>query len=177
MATTKKRKTDAAEATEKVEHGCVQCGQIGEINARLDGQESTDLRIESAVQQLVANFAAEQKANNKTFTELKCEVTRLGTALENSNENSKQLIENQTEMLKQMKDLTVMTASVKQSQDDTKDMFEKHIHESDAWRANIERRLNKLERVKWFWYTLATVAAGVAGVASYLAAVYDVFKK
>ena len=80
-------------------------------------------------------------------------------------------------MLKQMKDLTAITASVKQSQDDTKTMFEKHIHESDAWRANIERRLSKLERIKWFWYTLAGVIAGITGVASYLAAVYDVFKK
>lgn len=172
MATTRKRKTTTTD-----NHGCVQCEQIGEINARLDGQESTDLRIESAVQQLVANHDAEKQANYKEFSELKCEITRIGTALENSNENSKQLITNQTEMLKQMKDLTAITASVKQSQDDTKTMFEKHIHESDAWRANIERRLSKLERIKWFWYTLAGVIAGITGVASYLAAVYDVFKK
>lgn len=174
MATSRKKKTE----TPPEDHGCVQCEQIGEINARLDGQENTDARIEASIQQLVKNHEEERKATAKEFTDLKCEITRVGTALEISVKNSEQLIKNQTEMITQMKDLTATTAAMKESQDNTKDLFEKHIHESDLWRMQIERRLSKLERTKWFWYTLGTVLIGVASFLSYVASSYvDLIKK
>ena len=67
MATTRKRKPN----DECFEHGCIQREELGEIKARLDGQESTDLRIEAAVHQLINNHDAEKKATYKEFSEFK----------------------------------------------------------------------------------------------------------
>ena len=168
MATRKKK------SEESNLHSCVQCEQIGEINARLDGQESTDLRIETSIRQLADNYDKDRKATTQEFTELKCEIVRVGTALENSVKNSEQLIKNQTEMLTQMKDLAANLAVMGNAQENTKKLFEKHIHESDAWRTSIERRVSKLERTKWFWYTLAGLIVAGIGAISYLASIYDV---
>lgn len=170
---TRKRKASSPEVTPEItsdDHNCVQCGVIGEINGRLDAQENTDLRIEASLQQLIANHNEERRQAAKDFTDLKCEITRFGTALETS-------VRNQTEMISQMKDLTTTTAAMQQLQLDTQKLFESHIHESDAWRANIERRVGKLERTKWFWYTLSGIAIGLAGFLSYAASIYDAIIK
>ena len=171
MATPRKRKNTSGDAANNESiHNCVQCGVIGEINGRLDAQENTDSRIESSIKDLIANHAAERAQSSKDITDLKCELARVGTVLETS-------VNNQTEMIKQMKDLSMNTAAIHQSHIDTKKMFEKHINESDAWRASIERRVGKLERTKWFWYTLSAILVGMAGFLSYLFSIYDVIIK
>lgn len=171
MATRKRKASSPAVAPDiNDDHNCVQCGVIGEINGRLDAQEDTDSRIESSLQQLIANHNEERRQTSKDFTDLKCEITRVGTALETS-------VKNQTEMIAQMKDLTSTTAAMQQLQLDTQKLFEQHIHESDAWRANIERRVGKLERTKWFWYTLSGIAIGLAGFLSYAASIYEAIVK
>ena len=167
MATRKSKATKQdIEQINDANHNCVQCEVIGEIHGRLDAQEATDSRIEASIQQLVKNHNEELKQSSKDFTELKCTVARVGTALDQS-------VKNQTEMITQMKNLLVQSATMQQSQTETKNLFEKHIHESDAWRTSMERRLGKLERTRWFWYTLVGLLVGLVGFISYATTIYD----
>ena len=170
--TTRKSKTASAP-----EHECTRAAEIGFINGRLDAQEVTDKNIESSLKELVQNHNADRAATSAQFTELKCEIARIGTALELSAKSSEQLVSNQTEMLKQMQSISQLTGAVQTSQDMTQKLLEKHLHESDMWKSFIERRVSKLERTKWFWYTLAGIAVAAAGVISYIANAVDVFVK
>ena len=171
------RKTNPQPSRTKIDHNCSRDQQIGEITGRLDAQESTDQRIENSLNELVKNYNADQQKATSNFGELKCEIARIGTALESSAKTSEQLISNQTELLKQMSDIAKLTGSVQSSQNSTHDMLEKHLNESSAWRVSIERRIGKLERIKWFWYSLAVGAAGLIGVLAYGLQFYERFAK
>lgn len=183
MATTRKRSRSAREASpsetpiQNNEQDFVQREEIGYIKSRLDDQEKTDERIEKSIQQLVENHEKQRENTTRDFTELRCEITKLGTLLQSASQTSDQMMQNQTEMLKQINNISISSTALENSQNTIKDLLHSHMNESGAWREKIERRVGRLERVKYFWYTLIGLAVTLVSVLSYLAAIYDVFGK
>ena len=161
--------------TESPAHMCGQEQCIGEINARLDGQEKTDERIEAAVLNLIDQNTKERQNNAKEFEKVRIELAKLTTIMENGNKNNERSIENQTEMLKQLSQVAQSTSLIQQKQETFQKTIDAHVAESDAWKKDIEKRVTSLERVKYAWYVMGVGLLAVLSGLAYVAAVVDVF--
>ena len=161
--------------TEPPVHMCGQEQCIGEINARLDGQEKTDERIEAAVLNLIDQNTKERQNNAKEFEKVRIELTKLTTIMENGNKNNERSIENQTEMLKQLAQVAQSTSLIQQKQETFQNTIDIHVAESNAWKKDIEKRVTSLERFKYAWYVMGVGVLAVLSGLAYVAAVVDVF--
>jgi hypothetical protein len=173
MATRRKTTTTVNEP----QHICSQEKCLGEINARLDGQEKTDERIEQAILGLVAQTVEERKNTADSFEKVHVELAKMSTVLENTSKTAAQQVENQTEMIKQLTNLSNHTESIKKQQDEFKKHIDKHIQESDAWKKDIDERVSKLERFKYVWYLVGAGILVILTGAAYFVSVWDFVEK
>jgi hypothetical protein len=167
-----RRKATTNETT-VAEHNCNQQKCIGEITARLDDQEKTDVRIETAVLNLVHETTQERANNADNFEKVRIELAKISTVMEATCKNTEQQTINQTKMLEQLVRLSAHTSAIKEQQDEFKKTIEKHIEDSETWKKDIEKRLNKLERFKYLWYILGVGVIAVLSAAAYLVTVLD----
>lgn len=170
-----RRKTTTT--VDEPQHICSQEKCLGEINARLDGQEKTDERIEQAILGLVKQTVEERKNTADSFEKVHVELAKMSTVLENTSKTAAQQVENQTEMIKQLTNLSNHTESIKKQQDEFKKHIDKHIQESEVWKKDIDARISKLERFKYVWYIVGAGILAILTGAAYFVSVWDFAEK
>lgn len=173
MATRRKNTT----TKDELQHICSQEKCLGEINARLDGQEKTDERIEQAILGLVKQTVAERKNTVDSFEKVHVELAKMSTVLESTSKTAAQQVENQTEMIKQLTNLSNHTETIKKQQDEFKKHIDKHIQESDSWKKDINERISKLERFKYVWYLIGAGILAILTAAAYFVSIWDFAEK
>lgn len=156
-------------------HPCNQLETLGAIQQELSNQRDADNRIETALEKLVADNVAERQNTAKMFGKVEVELARFTCAMESSAKTNEQQVQNQTAMLKELGNLSKMTALMQQNQEVVHNQMKNHIAESAQWRDDIEKRVGKLERTKWLWYTIGVGIVGLICVLSYLATIWGVF--
>ena len=150
---------------------------IGRIEARLDGQEATDTRIENTLTQLMRDHNEERKNSAVQFGEIGKQVAKIGIVLEESVKANKVIIENQNNMIGRMNDIQQNSQKLEMQQNEFHRLVEEHLSFSAAWVKDIEHRIHKLETTKYVWYTIGGVIMALLCAASYLATVFGVFKQ
>ena len=158
-------------------HPCNQLETLGAIQQELSNQRDADNRIETTLEKLVADNVAERQNTAKMFGKVEVELARVGCALEASAKTNEQQVQNQTAMLKELGNLAKATALMQQNQEVVHNQMKKHIAEIATWRSDIEKRVSKLERTKWLWYTIGAGIIGLICVLSYLATIWSSFNK
>jgi hypothetical protein len=171
----RRKSTEIKQPTEVTFHVCEQASCIGEITARLDGQEKTDERIEKAVLNLIDANAQERANTAASFEKVSVELAKITTVMETNNKTAELQLENQNKMIEQLAGLTTHTAVIKEQQAALKKSLAEHTKESNAWKQDIENRVIRLERFKYVWYILGVGFIAVLSALAYLAAIVDVF--
>ena len=177
MAPRKKSTLAVKEAGENIDalHPCNQLETLGAIQQELSNQRDADTRIETALEKLVADNVAERQNTAKMFSKVEVELARFTCAMESSAKTNEQQVQNQTAMLKELGNLAKMTALMQQNQEVVHNQMKNHIAESAQWRDDIEKRVSKLERTKWLWYSIGAGIAGLICILSYFATIWGTF--
>ena len=157
-------------------HPCNQLQTLGAIEQELSNQREADHRIEATLEKLVADNVAERQNTARIIGKVEIELARVGCALETSAKTNEQQVQNQTAMLKELGNLAKMTALMQQNQEVVHNQMKHHIAESANWRNDIEKRVGRLERTKWLWYTIGAGLVGLICILSYLATIWSSFK-
>ena len=159
-----------------LQHQCSQLRQLGAIEQELTDQREADSRIENTLSKLVEDINGDRQKSAELLSKLEIELTRVGCALESSAQTNEQQVKNQTAMLKELGNLSKAMALMQQNQSVVHNQMQGHIEESHQWRTDIERRVSKLERIKWLIYIIGVGIASVLGVMAYIATIYAAFK-
>lgn len=169
-------------------HTCEQLESLGEINARLDGQEKTDERIEKALIDLIAQNTSERTESVKEFGKIRSELTKLSTVIEASNKNTEAVIANQNKMIEHLAEVSSTTKRLGDKQEtfqETMDRYskamEKHVEESnrrykdiDKKHSELEKRIMKLEHSRHMWYVIGTAILAIIAAAGSLASIIGI---
>lgn len=150
---------------------------IGRIEARLDGQEATDERIENTLTQLMRDHNEERKNSAVQFGEIGKQVAKIGVVLEESVKANKTIIENQNQMIGRMNDIQQNSQRLELQQNEFHKLVEEHLSFSATWVKDIEHRIHKLETTKYVWYVVGCAIMALLCAASYIATVFGVFKQ
>jgi len=150
---------------------------IGRIEARLDGQEATDNRIESTLTQLMHDHNEERKNSAVQFGEIGKQVAKIGIILEESVKANKTMIKNQEGMIETMNEMASNNKQLEAKYNEFHKTVEEHLISSDKWIHEVEERLRKLEMTKYLWYTIGALLLTILCALSYIATVVDVFGK
>lgn len=167
---------EAAGTTTSHGHPCNQLQTLGAIQQELSNQRDADTRIETALEKLVADNVAERQNTAKMFSKVEVELARFTCAMESSAKTNEQQVQNQTAMLKELGNLAKMTALMQQNQEVVHKQMKDHIAESVCWKNDIEKRVTRLERTKWLWYTIGAGLFGLVCLLSYVATIWSSLK-
>ena len=74
---------------------CIKEADLGRLDARIENNEKTGVEIKEALQRLNENHERDKQFSNQQFTTITAEIAKISTAMQQSVESNKELLENQ----------------------------------------------------------------------------------
>ena len=135
------------------ESHCSKEADLGKLDARIENNEKTGVEIKEALQRLVENHEKDKQESNKQFTAITAEIAKMSSAMQQSAESGKQLLENQNKLLAQLNQIVLDNQNIanKQNSLDTAlatqmQISEKRYEKTKTALESMSGRLAKLEQ-------------------------------
>lgn len=157
--------------TQPTEHVCTQSEAIGGLKVAIDTQNATDIRIEQSLKELVEKRERDKNAIHDQFSALSNQISKMVVAMESSNTTTNSLVAKHDDILEEFRRQGQQNTMLKQVQDLMLEEMKEHFSHSGEKFGAMEARIAKLERIKWFWCTLAV---GIGSVLAIVASVTNI---
>ena len=162
---------------------CIKEAELGKLDARIENNEKTGTEIKETLQRLVESNNKDRQDVNTRFTEMTAEVSKMSMALTQSSETSKELLQNQNQLLQQIHEMLMENKDLVNKQTAIDETIETHIKIADERYGKIKvtletlgTRLQKLEQHRNTIMSIGALIISLITATGVIAQIFTAFK-
>lgn len=159
---------------------CIKESDLGRLDARIENTEKTGVEIKESLQRLNENHEKDKQFSNQQFTAITTEIAKISTALQQSTEMNRELLENQNNLLGQLRQLLVDNQNISNNQTNINNEIQTRVTiEDERYRktkALIENLTARLVELEQHRHTIVSIGALIISLLTAAGLIAQIFQ-
>ncbi len=159
---------------------CIKEADLGRLDARIENNEKTGVEIKEALQRLNENHEKDKQFSNQQFTTITAEIAKISTAMQQSVESNKELLENQNTLLGKLQQLIVENQNISNNQTNISNEIQTRVMIEDErykkTKAAIESLTTRLVKLEQHRHTIVSLGALIISLLTAAGLIAQIFQ-